>query len=93
VARAFAYCLKRAPEPKWAQLGRHVEHYGIEAVFGRSVLYEYEMDAMLTSRNIIKAFRARAASDNWAEWEKNNHDLSEILVWAAAEFYKRENDG
>ena len=77
-----------APEPKWLRLARNVKIYGVEAVFGRSILYEYEMDLMRTSRFLWEAYRARKSSENWADWNKHNPDAARALDWAGQEFEK-----
>lgn len=59
----------------------------MEAVFGRSVLHEYEMDAMRMSLSIANSYHARAASKEWAEWDKTHPEAAELLDWAA-EAYK-----
>ena len=73
------------------RLGRQVNNFGVEAVFGRSVLHEYEMRAMMISRNIVEAYRARESSENWAEWEKAHAKIAESLAWAAEEYEKLEH--
>jgi hypothetical protein len=57
-------------------------------VFGRAVLYEYEMDAMRISRYINEAYTARGRSESWAAWEKSNPSASKTLAWAAVEYEK-----
>jgi len=73
------------------RLARHVENFGVEAVFGRKVLHEYEMQAMRIASTVVDAFRSRERSKDWVEWDKTHPGLSETLAWAAFEYEKMKN--
>jgi hypothetical protein len=88
----MAYCLDEAPEPKWLRLARNVNIYGIEAVFGRTILHEYEMDAMRMSLYIRQAYRARSSTDDWAKWAKANPEAAQLLDNAMVEYKNGKYD-
>lgn len=95
MARAFGYCLKREPVPKWYRLHNAIEGYGVKAVFGRDVLSPDEIVSMNITANIIKAFQSREESSDWAKWNERNPKLAEMLNLASAEWEKektRRND-
>lgn len=83
MARAFGYCLKREPMPKWYKLHNAVEGYGVKAVFGRDVLLPNEITSMNITSNIIKAYQSREDAKDWAKWNEHNPKLAEILDLAA----------
>jgi hypothetical protein len=49
---------------------------------GRPVLYFGEMQRMIHAENIIKAYHARAQSQNWAAWYDMNPFYAKILFEA-----------
>lgn len=77
--------------PAWLKLYRNSQTYGIPAVFGREVLYPFEMEAMTITNNIVSAFQARERSKDWAKWEQSNSQAAEVLAWAA-KHYKTYED-
>ena len=83
MVRAFAYCLKLEPPPKWYRLHNAVEGYGVKAVFGRDVLSPNEIMSMNITANIIKAYQSREESKDWAKWNERNPKLAEMLDLAA----------
>lgn len=72
--------------PKWLKLYRNLNTYGTKAVFGRSVLHVFEMDAMNITNNIVSSFEAREAAKDWSKWEENNPKAASILAWAAEQY-------
>lgn len=64
----------------------HAQTFGVEAVFGRSVLHEYEIVGMKVTNNIVSLFDARKKSGDWVAWEQRYPEEAEILAWAANQF-------
>jgi hypothetical protein len=56
-----------------------IEHFGVEAMTGKRVLYFGELRRMIIAENLVFAYRSRANSANWAEWANNNPLLSKTL--------------
>lgn len=38
-----------------------------------------EIRRMIAADNVVKAYRSRAASDNWAQWAQKNPEMSRLL--------------
>lgn len=66
--------------------------YGVRAVFGRDVLYEWEMDNMRISKWIADSFHSREQAGDWVKWNEHNPSAASALDWAAAEFKKTESE-
>lgn len=71
-------------------LYRNAKEYGVEAVFGRSVLSKDEMIAMTVTNNVITFFEARESSKDWVKWEQHYKKAAELLAWAAEQYKAHE---
>jgi aminopeptidase N len=61
------------------------------AVFGREILYDYEVEYMTVVNNVVSMFEAREASKDWAKWEQFNPKGAALLAWAAEQFKRHED--
>lgn len=77
MAAAYAYA-DGGPMPTEIRLLRAVDRFGAQAVFGRT-LGATEIRQMMVAENIINCFRARATSENWVAWEKENPEKVALL--------------
>ena len=78
-ARAFRYAEGDGPAPAELEGAQLVDRFGAAAVFGKDLLSVRDMRRMSTVENIVNAYRARAQSENWAEWAQANPALSRLL--------------
>ena len=78
MSSTYAYAEGDAPIPDELVLARNVEHYGAQAVFGRTLSF-HEIRMMTMASNVVNAHQARRKSENWAEWAEKNHGLAELL--------------
>ena len=77
MAAAYAYA-DGGQMPAEIRLLREVDRFGAQAVFGRT-LGAKEIRRMMIAENIVNAYRARAASENWAAWETDNPQVAALL--------------
>jgi len=66
-----------------------VDRYGVHGMLGRQLLYR-EIIRMNVFRNIVSAYKSRAASQNFATWAKDNPEDAKIL--AKAEILAKVNE-
>ena len=64
------------------ELGKIIDRFGAQAVFGRTIGAK-EIRRIAMAETIVRLFRERAASDNWAAWAGNNPEYAELLSRAA----------
>jgi len=55
-----------------------VERYGVQGMLGRQLYYR-EVLKMNVFRNIVSAYKARAASKDFAAWAKENPNDAKML--------------
>lgn len=72
-------------------LGWSIDKYGTQAVFGRTLSF-HEIRMLDLADNVVKAYRERERSDNWAEWAEKNHAKARILG-VAGRLAQEEEDG
>ena len=80
IADAYRYADSGGDLPKEVLLAGYIDRFGVSAVYGR-VLGAGEIRRITASENVIKAYRGRAKSDNWADWAKQNPELNRILEY------------
>ena len=56
-----------------------IDRFGVRAATGRDVLGYGEMTRMRHAEFIVKSYNAREASENWAEFAKQNPAASHAL--------------
>ena len=82
------------PAPEELVLLGYLDRFGVQAVMGRA-LGAGEIRRMTVAENIVKWYRERQASSNWASWATDNPDSSQVLLEAqklAIEFGLIEDD-
>lgn len=65
--------------PEEIILLNHIDRFGVEAVMGCRTLGAGIIRRMNAADNIVRAYRSRASSENWAEWAEKNQQLSHLL--------------
>lgn len=68
------------PPPYYVTLLHYIDRFGVRAVTGRDVLSAGEMSRMMVSEAVIKAYRSRSNSDNWAKWTQDNPQAAKLLT-------------
>ncbi len=63
--------------PELLQLG-YIDRFGAQAVMGRSLGY-LEAQHMMLAENVLKAYRGRSNSNDWATWAKEHPGQSDLL--------------
>ena len=78
MARAYRYCVGDWPCPAEVEIGAAIERFGQAAVLpgGLSVR---QARAIRYAGDVISAYRARAASDDWAKWAETNPAAAALL--------------
>jgi len=56
-----------------------IVRFGVKAIMGRDVLSAGEIMRMNIAENIMTAFDMRNRAENWAQWVKDNPELSSML--------------
>lgn len=56
-----------------------IADYGVRAVTGRDTLAAHEIIRMRYARALKSIYQSRAASQNWAEWAKDNPESAKVL--------------
>jgi len=81
-AAAYAYA-DGGPISREMLLLSYIDRFGVPAVMGRDYLGAGELRRMVTAENIVEAYHARLATNDWAEWAKANKSMSRLLNEAA----------
>ena len=85
MARAYAFLVDDAPLPFEMEFAHAVKEFGVKAVTGKDILSVREIrDCVMCdyAQKIIQLYRAREASENWAEWEAKNPQQAKALAGA-----------
>ncbi len=80
MVEAYDHVSENAPKPYELVLLGYIDRFGAEAVMGRPVLSAGELRRMIMAENICNAFTSRKASENWAQWVRDNPVYSGILA-------------
>jgi hypothetical protein len=72
-------------------LGWAIDKYGAQAVYGRTLSF-HEIRMLDLADNVVRAYKERERSDNWAEWAENNKSKSRILAQAGKLYDEQENE-
>jgi hypothetical protein len=67
--------------PRELELMGYVTRFGAAAVFGRTP-GAGELRRMIAAENVVNAYNARKASENWAEWASANPAANRLLIKA-----------
>ena len=78
IAEAYAYADGGGDQPKEITLGRYINRFGVEAVYGR-VMSAKEIRQITLSERVISAYFERKASNDWASWAKENPGANSLL--------------
>lgn len=57
-----------------------IDRFGVQPILGRNVLYFGELRRLILAENVVNSYRARARSENWASWTKDNPVMAQILA-------------
>ena len=90
MARAYAYCINKAPYPPEIEFSRAIKEFGVMAVTGRNVLSAREVRDCLTAQSadrLISIFHARQASD-MGKWD-DMHPFEARLIARVQKEYLR----
>ena len=89
MAAAFSYADGSGHLPPEIEILSAIDRFGASSVTGRPYLGAGEIRRMNASESIIRAYRERAQSDNWAEWAASHPQAANLLARAT----KAANDG
>ena len=67
--------------PRELELMGYVTRFGAAAVFGRTP-GAGELRRMIAAENVVNAYNARKASENWAEWASAYPAANRLLIKA-----------
>ena len=81
-AAAYRYAEGGGVTPREIELGRMINRFGAQAVFGRA-MGAAEIRRIEISERIVRLYIEREKSDNWAAWVMNNPGDAELLSMAA----------
>lgn len=87
MARAYAYAAGDGPFIRELELLWLIDRFGAQSVMGR-MLGVGEMRRMIAVEGIVKSFRDRQESAEWAKWASENEALNALLI-RATEYYER----
>ena len=62
-----------------------IDRFGSQAVFGNEPIPANILNRLYMAEALVMSYKARGASNNWAEWAKENPELSTILNRATKE--------
>ncbi len=65
--------------PRELELYSVIQTYGAAAVMGRSNLGYGEIRRMNIALQVVRHYRERAASGDWAKWAENNPQAAALL--------------
>ena len=74
---------KDQPAPEELKAALMAEKFGTEAVLGQGAQGRGLLEGMSLALRIVRAYQARAASDDWVKWAKANPDANKLLAWAS----------
>lgn len=67
--------------PRELYMLEYIDRFGATNVLGRPLGYG-EIQRMVIAENIVRAYNARKASDNWAVWAQKNREANRLLEQA-----------
>lgn len=79
MADAYRYAESNQPSPEITML-RAIDRFGVMAVCNRPYLYAGEFYAMQVAETIVKGYKMRTKSANFAEFAASNPQLAKLLV-------------
>ena len=82
IANAYKYAEGIGGIPREIELGAIIDRFGAQAVFGRAI-GAGEIRRIAISERIVRSYRDREKSENWAAWVVNNPHEAELLSIAA----------
>ncbi len=82
IAAAYRYAEGGGVIPREIELGRMVNRFGAQAIFGRAIGAR-EIHRITMAETIVRLFRERERAENWAAWVVNNPAEAELLSKAA----------
>lgn len=82
IAAAYRYAEGSGRIPREIELGRVVDRFGAQAVFGRAIGSK-EIRRIAMAERTVRLFRERERAENWAAWVVNNPEEAELLSRAA----------
>jgi hypothetical protein len=90
MARAYAYCIGRAPFPAEIELSRAIKEFGAMAITGRNVLSAREVRDCLCAQSadrFISIYHARRESD-MGNWDNAHPVEARMIARVQAEYTK-----
>jgi len=82
MAAAFMYADGGGRLPEEIEILGAIDRFGAQPVTGRAYLGAGEIRRMTAAENVIRYYRERAQSDNWAEWAKQHPGAAALLAKA-----------
>ena len=77
-AAAYRYADSGQYSPEM-QLAGLIDRFGVAAVMGRPVLYAREIQRISIAEQVVRAYRSRQQSNDWAAWRRDNGELAKAL--------------
>ena len=88
-----AYAFAEGGEPTdELMLGWAIDKYGVQSVYGRTLSF-HEIRMLDMADNVVRAYRERAQSENWAQWAEKNHAKARLLGRAVKLYEELEDNG
>lgn len=81
MARALAYAQGDGPAPVELEMLQMIDRFGVTAILGPTPGAGV-LRRLLGVERIVSAFRAREASENWAEWAAQHRADNALLTRA-----------
>ena len=82
MAAVYGYAETGGQQPDELILLGYIDRYGVEQVLGKRQLSAKEIREMTLADNVLRAYRSRQASENWAAWAEAHPGENRLLIEA-----------